>query len=157
MLDIEDPDQLHNVAQHPDHSKDKSRLRRKLDSELIKSGDPRLAKSRPNVLFIAVDDLNDWIGCMGGHEQVKTPNIDRLCSKGLKYTQMYTSAPICSPARATLMTGKHPLKLNMWSHKHILPSEIQKILPGFLKDQGYQTWHVGKWHLGKPSDRTLPP
>jgi len=53
----EDPDQLHNVAQHPGYAKDKNRLRRKLDAELIQSGDPRLAKARPNVLFIAVDDL----------------------------------------------------------------------------------------------------
>ena len=57
--------------------------------------------AHPNVLLIAVDDLNDWVGCMRGHPQAQTPNIDRLCAEGIRFTQAYTSTAICSPARAT--------------------------------------------------------
>ena len=51
------------------------------------------AKSRPNVLFLAIDDLNDWIGCLGGHPDVKTPNLDRLASRGMLFTNAHCSAP----------------------------------------------------------------
>ena len=58
--------------------------------------------NRPNVLFIAVDDLNDWVGCLGGHPQAKTPNIDRLASRGVLFEQAYCSAPLCNPSRMVL-------------------------------------------------------
>jgi arylsulfatase A-like enzyme len=114
------------------------------------------AAKKPNIVLMVVDDMG-WkdLGCYGA-KLYETPNIDQLCSIGTKYTRMYTSAPICSPARATLMTGKNPLRLKMWNHKHILPADTQKILPSYLKEQGYQTWHVGKWHLGNTKDQTLP-
>jgi hypothetical protein len=60
--------------------------------------------NRPNVLFIAVDDLNDWVGCLGGHPQTKTPNIDRLASRGVLFEQAYCSAPLCNPSRMATMT-----------------------------------------------------
>ena len=59
----------------------------------------------PNVLFIAVDDLNDWVGCLGGHPQAKTPNIDRLAAQGVLFEQAYGPAPLCSPSRTSIMTG----------------------------------------------------
>ena len=62
----------------------------------------------PNVLMIAVDDLNDWIGCMGGHPQAITPNIDRLAGEGTLFLNAHCQAPICGPSRASLMTGLHP-------------------------------------------------
>jgi len=64
--------------------------------------------SRPNVLFIAVDDLNDWLGCMNGHPNTKTPNIDLLASKGILFTNAHCQAPLCGPSRASLMTGLRP-------------------------------------------------
>ena len=64
---------------------------------------------QPNVLFIAVDDLNDWIGCMAGHPNTKTPNIDKLASMGTLFTNAHCQAPICGPSRASLMTGLLPL------------------------------------------------
>ncbi len=64
------------------------------------------AAGRPNVLFLAVDDLNDWIGCLGGHPQAKTPNIDRLAARGTLFTRAYCAAPACNPSRAALMTGR---------------------------------------------------
>jgi arylsulfatase A-like enzyme len=63
------------------------------------------AAERPNVLFIAVDDLNDWIGCLGGHPQAKTPNIDALAARGVNFARAYCASPVCNPSRTALMTG----------------------------------------------------
>ena len=63
---------------------------------------------RPNVLFLAVDDLNDWVGCLGGHPQAKTPNIDKLARKGILFQQAHCAAPLCSPSRTSIMTGLRP-------------------------------------------------
>ena len=57
----------------------------------------------PNVLFIAIDDLNDWIGCLGGHPDVKTPNLDRLAQRAVLFTNAHCSAPACNPSRASLI------------------------------------------------------
>jgi arylsulfatase A-like enzyme len=110
---------------------------------------------KPNVVFFLVDDLG-WkdLGCFGA-ELYETPHIDKLCSEGVRFPQAYTSAAICSPARATALTGRHCLKLKMWNHHHTLPAG-QKILPSYLKEGGYQTWHVGKWHIGNQQQKTMP-
>src|SRR6188474_1228607 len=63
------------------------------------------AAARPNVLFIAVDDLNHWVGHLGRNPQVKTPNIDRLAQRGLTFTHAYCPAPVCNPSRAALLSG----------------------------------------------------
>ena len=63
---------------------------------------------KPNVLFIAIDDLNDWIGCMGGHPQSHTPNLDRLAQEGMLFSNAHCQAPICGPSRASIMTGLAP-------------------------------------------------
>ena len=64
--------------------------------------------SGPNVLFISVDDLNDWIGPLGGHPQSITPNIDGLARRGVTFTRAYCQAPSCNPSRTSLMTGLRP-------------------------------------------------
>ena len=70
---------------------------------------PGFAKDKPpNVLFLAVDDLNDWVGCLGGHPQAKTPNIDKLARKGVLFEQAHCAAPLCSPSRTAIMTGLRP-------------------------------------------------
>ncbi len=65
---------------------------------------------RPNVLFIAVDDLNNWVGHLGRHPNVKTPNIDRLAKRGVSFTRAYCAAPLCNPSRIALLTGIAPSK-----------------------------------------------
>ncbi|MGE4549877.1 MAG: sulfatase-like hydrolase/transferase, partial [Opitutales bacterium] len=78
---------------------------------------PGFAKDKPpNVLFIAVDDLNDWVGCLGGHPQAKTPNIDRLASRGVLFEQAYCSSPLCNPSRMAVMTGLRSSTIGIWNN-----------------------------------------
>ena len=67
-----------------------------------------MANPRPNILLIAVDDLNDWVGCMGGHPQAKTPNIDRLAGRGVLFDNAHCQSPVCNPSRASMMCGLYP-------------------------------------------------
>ncbi|MDP7639253.1 MAG: sulfatase-like hydrolase/transferase, partial [Candidatus Hydrogenedentes bacterium] len=70
--------------------------------------DNAASPAKPNVLFLAVDDLNDWIGVLGGNPQAKTPNIDRLAKAGVLFEQAYCAAPLCNPSRVAIMTGLRP-------------------------------------------------
>ena len=65
-------------------------------------------EDKPNVLLISIDDLNDWIGCLGGHPQAKTPNIDRLAARGVLFKNAHCQAPVCNPSRASMMTSIYP-------------------------------------------------
>ena len=67
-----------------------------------------LAKEKSNIVLISVDDLNDWIGVLGGHPQVKTPNIDALAAEGVIFTNAHCQSPVCNPSRASLMTSLYP-------------------------------------------------
>ena len=108
---------------------------------------------RPNVLLIMVDDLNDWIGCMGGHPQAKTPNIDRLAERGVTFMNAHCQAPICGPSRASLMTGLLPSTTGIYGQIDDRSvrgaSEATKGAP-FLPEalaggpDGYRTSAVGK-------------
>ena len=72
--------------------------------------------TRPNVLLIAVDDLNDWIGCMGGHPDTRTPNIDKLASRGLLFTNAHCQGTMCNPSRISIMWGKRPSSTGFYSN-----------------------------------------
>ncbi len=101
------------------------------------------AGERPNVLFISVDDLNDWIGCLGGHPQAKTPNIDRLAASGMLFTNAHCTAPACNPSRTAIMTGISPhvsgLYDNRQKMREILPDS--ELLPKYFSRHGY--WSAG--------------
>lgn len=70
---------------------------------------------RPNVLFIAIDDLNDWVGFLGGHPQVKTPNMDRLAARGTAFTNAHCQAPLCNPSRTSVLTGLRPTTTGVYA------------------------------------------
>ena len=114
------------------------------------------AQQKPNVLFIAIDDLNDWVGCLDGHPQVKTPNIDRLADQGMLFTNAHCQAPICGPSRASIFTGLYPgttgnyLQLNDVNIKKANQAAAEStFMPDFFEAQGYKTMGVGKlYHNG---------
>lgn len=71
---------------------------------------------KPDILFIAVDDLNDWTSYLGGHPQARTPNIDRLVAKGTAFTNSHCAAPACNPSRAALLGGKRPWQTGIYTN-----------------------------------------
>jgi arylsulfatase A-like enzyme len=102
--------------------------------------------NRPDVLFIAVDDLNDWIGCLGGHPDAKTPNIDALAARGVNFTRAYCAAPACNPSRAALLTGRRPstsgVYLNSQPWRPAMPDVLT--MPQFFTRHGYRAVGGGK-------------
>jgi arylsulfatase A-like enzyme len=135
---------------------------------------PAISSARPpappNVVFFLVDDLG-WrdLGCFGG-TFYETPNVDRLAATGMKFTQAYAACPVCSPTRASILTGKYPERTGItdyiavnrsnqpenWSrHTRLLPAPYadrlalnETTLAEALKQAGYATFFAGKWHLG---------
>jgi len=115
------------------------------------------AADRPNVVVLLADDLGYRdIGCYGG--PVKTPALDGLAKRGVRFTDFYSGCAVCSPSRATLLTGRHHIRTGVysWIHdasqkSHLLKREIT--LAEVLKRHGYSTAHVGKWHLGLPTKK----
>ena len=105
------------------------------------------AEEKPNVLFFVIDDLNDWIGCMGGHPQALTPNIDRLAARGVLFTNAHCAAPACQPSRAAVFTGLMPDKTAVWANES---GSLAKLRPNAIKlpmpfnDAGYRTLGTGK-------------
>ncbi|PHS19058.1 MAG: sulfatase [Blastopirellula sp.] len=105
------------------------------------------AADQPNVLFIAVDDLNDWVGCLNGHPQALTPNIDRLAKRGVLFTNAHCAAPACEPSRTSLFTGQMPHHTGVWSNKGARLSKLRPnatVLPMSFAESGYQTLGTGK-------------
>ena len=106
---------------------------------------------RPNIIFVLADDLG-WseLGCYG-NEFHETPNLDRLAKQGMRFTNAYAAAPVCSPYRAALLTGQHPARLGILDYlrpnsSNALPTS-HVTLPEILKGNGYTTGMIGKWHL----------
>lgn len=110
-----------------------------------------LKKEYPNVLMIIVDDLNDWVGAMGGHPNAKTPNIDKLANAGTLFTNAHASAPLCGPSRASIMTGLAPSTTGIYGHisdKNIRSASDKTthsvFLSEYFKKHGYHTAAIGK-------------
>ncbi|VGO12341.1 Arylsulfatase [Pontiella desulfatans] len=112
------------------------------------------APRAPNVVMLLADDLGYGdLGCYGG--PVKTPALDGLAAGGVRFTDFYSGCAVCSPSRATLLTGRNHIRAGVYNwindevHRtHLLEREIT--LAEVLKKEGYETAHVGKWHLGLP-------
>jgi arylsulfatase A-like enzyme len=75
-------------------------------------------KAKPNVLFIAVDDLNHWVGYLGRNGQVKTPNLDRLARRGVRFTHSYCASPLCNPSRTAVLSGLRPSTSGVYGNGH---------------------------------------
>ena len=106
------------------------------------------AQTRPNVLFIAIDDLNDWVGCLAGHPQVKTPNMDRLAARGTLFANAHCQAPLCNPSRASLLTGLRPSTTGVYALQPWFRSaerwKDHVTLPQHFAAHGYTTLTTGK-------------
>ena len=115
---------------------------------------PAAETARPNVLFIAVDDLNDWIGCLGGNSDCKSPNIDQLAARGVLFTRSYCAAPACNPSRAALMTGIRPstsgVYVNSQPWRPAMPDAVT--LPQHFMAHGYHVIGSGKIYHGRYPD-----
>ncbi|MFT4587779.1 MAG: arylsulfatase A-like enzyme [Limisphaerales bacterium] len=102
---------------------------------------------QPNVLFISVDDLNDWIGCLGGHPQARTPNFDRLAAGSVLFKNAHCVAPACNPSRTAIMTGLSPHKSGLYENgqkmREVLPDA--ELLPKYFTRHGY--WSAGSGKL----------
>ena len=102
----------------------------------------------PDILFIAVDDLNDWVGPLGGHPQARTPNIDRLAARGITFVNAHSPSAQCNPARTALLTGLRPSTSGVygngpdWRRHSIFDDTVT--LPRFFRDSGYATYGGGK-------------
>ncbi|QZT37574.1 arylsulfatase [Halosquirtibacter xylanolyticus] len=136
-------------------------------------------QQKPNIIYILADDLGyGELGCYG-QRLIETPNIDQLAKEGIKFTQHYSGSPVCAPSRCVLLSGKHtghsyirgnyPVSggvngktyyESMLSDSSIegqksIPADV-KLLPAYLKDQGYNTGMIGKWGLGSPTSVSTP-
>lgn len=115
---------------------------------------------RPNVLLILVDDLNDWIGCLGGHAQAVTPNIDALARRGLLFRNAHCQAPICNPSRVSFMTGRLPSSTGVYllrPHRFRVSKALAKArtLPEYFTGHGYETLGCGKIYHASSSRETF--
>jgi arylsulfatase A-like enzyme len=116
---------------------------------LLALGSSLFAQSKPNVLFILVDDFGSRdLGCYGS-TLYETPNMDRLAAAGAKFTQAYVAYPRCVPSRFAIFTGKHPARVQgAKDSPHVEPERDATIGQAF-KAAGYSTFYCGKWHLGE--------
>lgn len=119
--------------------------------------------SAHDIIFILIDDMG-WtdLACQGSRFY-ETPRLDALAAEGMRFTDAYAAAPVCSPTRASILTGRYPARVGITQYIpghnigaladvpyfHFLPKS-ERTLASALRDGGYHTWHVGKWHLGGP-------
>lgn len=125
----------------------------------ITSAEARQEAEKPNIIVIFADDLG--YGDLGvfGHPSIKTPNLDKMAFEGQKWTNFYVAAPVCTPSRAGLLTGRLPIRSGMSSDKRrvLFPDsdgglpQSEITIAKALKGNGYQTAAIGKWHLGHKS------
>src|SRR5687768_993805 len=109
--------------------------------------------ARPNVLLIAVDDLNDWVGPLGGHPAVKTPHLDRLAKRGTTFLNAHCQSPLCNPSRTSFMLSLRPSTTGVYALEpsHYALPELKRRVSLFehFKQNGYGVYSVGKlWHFG---------
>lgn len=120
------------------------------------AADKSAKEHKPNVLFIAIDDMTDWVGCLGNYPHIHTPNIDRLAQKGILFTNAHCQAPLSGPSRASLMSGLYPHTSGVYMQvddqflkEKSKPIEAATFLPDYFEQFGYSTAAAGKlYHRG---------
>jgi len=131
-----------------------------LMSACVNPFDASKSAKRPNFLFLSIDDLNDWIGVLGTNANVKTPHIDALAGRGMLFTNAHAQAPICSPSRASLMSGLYPHQTGLYGQiaDDKLRGAVKAVsstlfLTEYLRENGYYTAGRGKlFHQGAPEN-----
>ena len=125
-------------------------------SWLVFASSPAGAADRPNVLLISIDDLNDWVGCLGGHPQAKTPRIDALAKRGTLFTNAHCQAPICNPSRTSVMLGLRPSTTGVYHNSpwfRTTPRNKSRVtLSQYFREHGYLTLTTGKIYHGSRVD-----
>ena len=110
----------------------------------------------PNIVFIITDDQRaEWLGAVG-HSSLKTPNIDRLANEGVMFTRFFVTTPLCSPSRASFLTGQYPHEHRVTNNDRLGLDVISHTLMTFprrLREEGYETAYIGKWHMGLDDSR----
>ncbi len=122
---------------------------------LLAAGPWVAAEDRPNVLFISIDDLNDWVGCYRGHPQIQTPHIDRLAEQGVRFSNAHCQAPICNPSRVSMLLGKLPSTTGMYflapNFRTVPTTDTSQTLFQSMREAGYYATTRGKIFHG-PAD-----
>lgn len=115
-------------------------------------GSSALAADKPNILFIAIDDLNDWVEPLGGHPDAKTPNMQRLAERGTTFLNAHCQSPLCNPSRTSLLSGLRPTTTGVYALEpwfRVMPKYADHVtLPQYLKQNGYRTLSTGKIYHG---------
>ena len=104
------------------------------------------ASGKTNVLFISIDDLNNWVGYLNQHPQAKTPNLDRLAKRGIAFTAAHCTTPICKASRTAFLTGLSETKTGVYSNEDKFDSNAYTLLPEYFAAHGYTTYGAGKIH-----------
>ncbi len=106
---------------------------------------------RPNIIFVLADDHRyDAMGFMG-HPFLKTPNMDRMAREGIVFKNAYVTTSLCSPSRASILSGLYAHNHGVVDNYHSVDENL-KFFPSYLKDNGYETAFIGKWHMGGEDD-----
>ena len=116
---------------------------------------PASAAEHPNVVFVLCDDLRwDTLGC-SGHPYLKTPNIDRLAAEGVRFANTFCTTSLCSPSRASILSGLYAQKHGVRDNFTELPAALPTF-PKLMQAGGYETAYIGKWHMGEDNDEKRP-
>lgn len=117
------------------------------------SGLEKQQQTQPNIVFISIDDLNDWVGFLG-YKQVKTPHMDRLATRGFSFSNAHCPAPVCGPSRTAILSGMRPVTSGVYDNNIKFSRDLPHVvsLPEHFKNNGYQVYGIGKLFHGSTAN-----